>query len=154
MKVIFLDVDGVLNHIRCNELCGICIGILDSKVKLLKQIVDETGALIVLSSTWRYHWTRPDEMQLEDSEYLNNKFQNQDLFIFDKTKDYVKGADRGGEIKEWLSRNKVSKWIVIDDEIFADFECLGIIEHLIKTDFYKSGLEQSHVDIAIKLLND
>ena len=48
MKVLFLDVDGVLN--RCGKSAQ---GLEEDKVALLKQIVAATGCRIVLSSTWR-----------------------------------------------------------------------------------------------------
>ena len=59
MKVIFLDIDGVLNSIafdreRINEQGNID----ETRLPLLKQILDETGALIVLSSLWRKHWDK------------------------------------------------------------------------------------------------
>lgn len=47
IKVIFLDCDGVLS-----PLCGDKF-FLPEKMKLLKRIVDATGAEIVLSSSWR-----------------------------------------------------------------------------------------------------
>ena len=61
--------------------------------------------------------------------------------IFDKTPSI--NDDRGLEISTWLSnRNDVTNWIVIDDEIFSDFEKHGILPRLIKTDFYnKNGKE-------------
>ena len=50
MKVIFLDVDGVLNSAQD----GYSIRLkTDSHLKLLQYIVKETGAKIVLSSSWR-----------------------------------------------------------------------------------------------------
>jgi len=58
MKVIFLDFDGVLNSVKYdrkrdwNKLTFID----ESRLPLLKQIVDSTGAVIVLSTTWRNHW--------------------------------------------------------------------------------------------------
>ncbi len=64
MKIIFLDVDGVLNchnTFKKQHEKYIKTGIWEieielSKVKLLKQIVDNTNAKIVLSSTWRLSW--------------------------------------------------------------------------------------------------
>ena len=60
MKVIFLDVDGVLNsdeyfdRIQNLDIEGIESDIDINKVKLLKKAVDTTGAKVVLSSSWRY----------------------------------------------------------------------------------------------------
>lgn len=55
-KIIFLDIDGVLNsadHLDHTKHCNGYSDISPKKVKLLKKIVDRTGAEIVLSSTWR-----------------------------------------------------------------------------------------------------
>ena len=63
MKVIFLDIDGVLNSRaydrkrNWDELTNID----ESRLPLVKNIVDETGARIVLSSTWKTHWDKLPE---------------------------------------------------------------------------------------------
>ena len=60
MKVIFLDIDGVLNSdeyvdkVKKSDIQGIERDIDIEKVKLLKRAIDETGAKVVLSSSWRY----------------------------------------------------------------------------------------------------
>ena len=57
MKVIFLDIDGVLNSRaydrkrNWNEQSDID----ETRLTLVKEIVDATEAKIVLSSTWRQH---------------------------------------------------------------------------------------------------
>jgi predicted mannosyl-3-phosphoglycerate phosphatase (HAD superfamily) len=50
MKIIFLDIDGVLNNY--NTL-GEGLNWESNAVKILKRIIKETGAKVVLSSTWR-----------------------------------------------------------------------------------------------------
>ena len=54
MKVIFLDVDGVLNSQQLFEKCedDQLISVDEDNIKNLKTIVDATGAKIVLSSSW------------------------------------------------------------------------------------------------------
>ena len=61
MKVIFLDIDGVLNTSQTfigihNEYIEKGIRRIEidlNRLKLLKRIVDQTGAVIVLSSSWK-----------------------------------------------------------------------------------------------------
>ena len=58
MKVIFLDVDGVLNSQQLFEKSedAQLISVDEENIKNLKKIVDATGAKIVLSSSWIYGW--------------------------------------------------------------------------------------------------
>ena len=49
-KVIFLDVDGVLNSSRTLHED---ISLEDDLISNLKELVDKTGAKIILSSSWR-----------------------------------------------------------------------------------------------------
>ena len=58
MKIIFLDIDGVLNCDTTVESCGNYLGIDNSKLKLLAEIVDKTKAKVVLTATWKDKWFR------------------------------------------------------------------------------------------------
>lgn len=51
MKVIFLDVDGVLDIFNTEQYMQV---LLKDAVQRLKRIVDETDAKIVVASNWRY----------------------------------------------------------------------------------------------------
>lgn len=53
MKIIFLDIDGVLNNHQFNEVAGSCI-IQQDSVQCLNSIMHLTGARIAVSSAWRY----------------------------------------------------------------------------------------------------
>jgi len=54
MKVIFLDIDGVLNCSSEGPVIGSVLDICPKRLDMLKQIVEQTGAVIVVSSTWRF----------------------------------------------------------------------------------------------------
>lgn len=161
MKVIFLDIDGVLNNEYSESRCGKYIGIDDDKVELLKQIVDKTGAIIVLSSTWRLGTTRYGQSLEHHHEYMNEKLGKYGLGIYDVTPELSQYGDlRGKEINIWLQEHKdlnIESWIVLDDEFFLDFNLpqYDILDHWVKTDYYDSegGLSQEHVDKAVKILN-
>lgn len=49
-KIIFFDVDGILTYINSNKKNE---GIDESRVELLKEIVDKTGADLVVISSWK-----------------------------------------------------------------------------------------------------
>lgn len=151
MKVIFLDVDGVLNSIDSEDRFSYCIGLDYSGIKLLREIVDATDAEIVLVSTWKLSWdkdgSRPDTL----GEYLDDRLAEERLTIMDKTGGNM--DERGHGIIDWLSEHPTDSWIVLDDEIFEDYEECGIMPHLVKTNFYDGGLKEKHVEMAINLLN-
>lgn len=153
MKIIFLDVDGVLNSRDTEDSFKCFIGLDYSGVKLLREIVDSTGAEIVLVSTWKIGWHKDHkELQTDLADYLDKRLSEEGLKIMDKTKGRV--SDRGEGIINWLSEHTVESWIVLDDEIFADYEEYGIMPHLVKISFYDGGLKDKHVELAIKMLND
>ena len=151
MNVIFLDVDGVLNCVETTAICNGLIGIDNTKVKRLKEIVNKTKSKIVLTSTWKMGWSNNYDKCDYDAKYLNDKLQKQDLIIYDKTID--KGSNRGEGIYDWIMSHEVENWIVLDDEIFKDYDEV-IKDHLIHTNFYdrKGGLQNKHINQAIKIL--
>ena len=54
MKLIFLDIDGVLNYEGYERFTRSGTRFVDPVlIKRLKKIIDRTGAKVVLSSTWR-----------------------------------------------------------------------------------------------------
>lgn len=153
MKVIFLDIDGVLNFASCEARApGGFIGISEARVKLLRQIVDATGARIVLTSTWKMEWSKDDEECTANGLYLTKKLRRHGLHILDKTKE-ASPSMRGKGINDWLKKNDhVTDWIVLDDDIFPDYEAEGIMPHLIKTSFSNGGMNENDAAKAIELL--
>ena len=129
-KVMFLDIDGVLNTGRWyskmdrntpKDKYGYAFD--PNAVANLKKIVDETGAEIVISSSWKsFGFSELEEMwqdralpgkliditpnSVSDEMLLNADLDHMELFSI-----------RGMEIKEWLSKHgkKVSHYVIIDD---------------------------------------
>lgn len=106
IKAVFLDIDGVLNCRGSKSRCGAFIGIDNSKVKLLRKIVEATNAVIILSSSWRDGWCKTqydDDIHDELGVYMNKKLAKEKLHILDKTKTL---NDRGEEIHTYLKEHK------------------------------------------------
>ena len=145
MKVIFLDIDGVLNSDeyidRAKNTQGIERHI--EKVKLLKKAIDETGAKTVLTSSWR---------NSKDIGPLREFLAKYEIY-FDATP-FIKW-ERGLEIKQWLSENKgVEDYIILDDEIYDSFD-KEMLRHLVKVSDANGrglgeGLTQKDIDTIIK----
>ena len=133
MKVIFLDIDGVLNSDEYfDKIKNLKINTIENqvdveKIKLLKQAVDATGAKIVLSSSWRY--TR-------NANNLRALLLNYGIFA--DTTPFLNN-ERGKEIKKFLTEHKdVEDYVILDDEIFASYDDV-LLKKLIKIS-NKSGM--------------
>lgn len=140
MKVIFLDVDGVLNSSQDGNSIRLRT---DSHLELLEHIVRETGAKVVLSSSWR----------IGPAKALNNlhkRLEEYGLEIMDSTPD-LGSLCRGDEIRQWLKNNGeyVEKFVILDDEDnMAEFT----ETNLVQTDS-KIGLQAEDSIKCIKSMN-
>lgn len=155
MKVIFLDIDGVLNTPSSESRCGEYIGIDDEKVEKLKKIVKKTKAEIVLISTWKKYWRKEEKLKpLQDysANYLDEKLAKQGLKAIDKTKDKSDGRylSRGEGILEYVYRNNVENYIILDDCQF-DYDGCGIADKLVKTSQIE-GLTEKEVKKTCEIL--
>lgn len=153
MKIIFLDIDGVLNCLGSTSRSPSgYVGVDDDKLNRLRTIVGITGAKIVLCSTWKDSWEKDPDLCDPEGSYLNRKFKRHGLHIWDKTSDHK--FDRGRGIIKYLNRigpQNVSSWIVMDDWAFSDYEECGILPRLIHTDELL-GLTDQDVKRAADLL--
>ena len=157
MKVVFLDIDGVLNDASSRTRCGGYRGIDDGKTKNLAKIIQQTGAKIVLVSTWKEGWEKVyKERQGILANYLDGKMKKQGIAVFDKTQDYdTENAlylSRGEGILLYLSKNKVDKFVILDDCQF-DYDGCGLTERYLKTNATKGGLTEELAQKAVGILN-
>jgi hypothetical protein len=165
LKVIFLDVDGVLNSIPGksfykNELNDHQYYIEKTKVKLLSKIVKKTGAAIVLHSGWRFFFDDELNPVCEESRNLIDILKKYGLEIYDKTPDLTTDEIRESkkfslvkaqEILLWLQRHKgLESFIVLDD---LDLHNEIIAKMQVRTEPY-TGLSKKDVGLAIKKLKD
>jgi hypothetical protein len=136
MRVIFLDIDGVLNNHRLLFAHGPDY-IDPDMVSILKTIVFSTKSKIVLSSSWRlYSFSRRlVKVNLEDKQ----------LNFIDCTKE-IPNVPRSEEIKDYLNSNKVFDFAILDDEIEAG---VGLEDRFFQTD-PEVGLT---LEIADKVIN-
>lgn len=134
MRVIFLDIDGVLNRIGTlqeNRTVGTWegfIGMEPDLVERFNKLVEETGAEVVLSSTWRLH-----------TDWRNTMIGNGLTCRFiDRTPRHT-GYPRGREIHAWLKNNRdVTQYAIIDD----DNDMLALQKsHFFQTN-YREGLTE------------
>jgi hypothetical protein len=128
MKLLFLDIDGVLND-HCLNQEAMCGQILSKKVYLLNHVLRETGALFVLSSAWRYIVHR-GEANLRGMEWLLRSHgviagrllgitrpdEMMPTIWNGEIKDWPVENERGQQITEWIRDNGfVGTYAVVDD---------------------------------------
>ena len=153
MKVIFLDIDGVLNHenhykwlMETDEPTPLqrvypYSEFNPESCKILNRIIEETGCKIVLSSSWR----------LDGENRLNSLFKHFGLpKIYSITP--CLNTTRDIEINAWLAAHpEVTKYVIIDDD--SDME-EHQLPYFVKTNPYESGLDNEIAEKIIKILND
>lgn len=152
MKVIFLDIDGVLNSTETQpvEERGLMYSIHRPLVLRLNRIVEATGAKIVLSSTWRladdWHKTML-EAGIADV-FLGRTISLQK----ERFESGITGAEfmeRGKEIQEWLDGHPdVDRYCILDD----DSDMLPHQKHF-KTSMFEGGLTEYIASQVIAYLN-
>jgi len=106
MKVLFLDVDGVLNSLKT----GGRYALKRNCLRRLQKIVEDTGCKIVLSSTWR-----KDEYALKR---LRRVLRYRGIQIYSTTPIFDKEI-RGLEIQAWLVSNPSDdgyQFAIVDDD--------------------------------------
>ncbi|GAA5494700.1 hypothetical protein Rhal01_00864 [Rubritalea halochordaticola] len=112
MKVVFLDIDGVLVNGR-----QITPSFDHEAVKRLYHLVTSHEAKVVLSSDWRHTWA-PERLSKEIHYQTGVEIRIDDATPT-KVKDEETGlylADiRGAEIQAWLDDNEVSAYVILDD---------------------------------------
>lgn len=112
-KIIFLDVDGVLNSWDDDFVRS---GLHLDKIDLLRTIIKTTDAMIVLSSTWRIY--------KKNLRLLEHNLANFGMIIHSVTPDLHR--PRQEEIAQWLTDNKInlseSKIAIIDDDSDANLQ--------------------------------
>ena len=145
MKIIFIDIDGVLATAPCWHMSQ------DNKwgaypfdkkaVKVLNEILKETGAEMVLSSDWKHHYTMKQitEIFTELNGVIKAPF-DRTPFSKEYTAMNLEGG-RIGEINMWLKENKeklgITHWVAVDDLKMFDLEnfvhCPRVMEGIKQT---------------------
>ena len=153
MKVIFLDIDGVLNSAVYQEECGgrEASNVDDTRLPLLNRIVEETGAVIVLSSSWRRLWHSNPALRAPGWKAVGESFARFGVEVFDRTPDYA-GNNRDREVRDWLTAHggEVESFVILDDYGYGWGD---LSDRLVQTSYYRGrGLTEDHVKAAIALL--
>ena len=173
-KILFLDMDGVLNSTppvksrkrKRKDADRALYGIDVFLARRLRKIIQETGCKIVFSTSWRYFKDHP----VEGSDWrktLLDELKCDERLILGDTPDmsYMQASwtwgtpmrRRGREIKAWIDANPDYavpgnfRFCVIDD-VVDDITNVIDESHVVNTD-YRRGLQNKDVERAISILN-
>ena len=141
MRILFLDVDGVLNSALDRFSFSIST---DKHLDILRTIISITGAKIVVSSAWR--------LSTPGREVLCQRLNDFGMEVYGYTPISREcGVPRGKEIMQFLEKEKepVESFAIVDDE--ADMLELKYT-NLVQTDPW-IGLTESDAKKIIEILN-
>lgn len=147
MKVLFLDIDGVVAVPGYAISEGLWIPNYEH-VQRVNEVVHRTGCKVVLSSSWRI--THGLEGTHQALKRAGASFE-----LFDATPNHASRIGvlylahrRGSEVSQWLERHpEVERVAIVDDS--EDFGPL--VERLVRTRF-SHGIQDGHVDRLVALL--
>lgn len=159
MKVIFLDIDGVLNCFSdymvpskpthewdpsAMQKCGINLDLYPTQVRRVNKLIEKTGAKIVLSTSWRKG----------DETWWNNLLITLEGFgllpvIIGKIPDLR--TSRGEEVQAYLDEHpEVIQFVILDD--INEFTEYNLLDNFIQTN-YQLGIQDKDVERALEILN-
>ena len=143
-RLIFLDVDGVLNHADSND------AIDEACLRNLQTIINKTDAVLILVSSWKCGWFKENKvMQDDDANYLDSRLKTVGISIFDKSSRYASG--RLLEVVDWIMRFNASSFVILDDD-FGHYKDTPLEAFCIRTNYYENGLTEELAKEAITKL--
>lgn len=171
-KYLFLDIDGVLNHDEWFESDDYRhhqqnwrVSMFDPKcVERVNTILRETGAKLVVSSSWR---SMSDLEEIFEGVGLPTEFDvtpHADMIY--SREEYHEDSEvfwRGSEIKYYLERHPHSSYVILDDDCDMLDEQLPYFintcgDRIYRRELYLknqgSGLTDKCMNEAIKILNN
>jgi DNA-binding LacI/PurR family transcriptional regulator len=149
MKLVFLDIDGVLNHEHFHEPSRVHNGgaFCPVSIQNLREIVKRTGAKIILTSS------SPRGMSFIEIRELFSHY-DMDAYILGKTPD-LRDQIRGAEIKQLLdecSEEFIESFVILDDD--ADMgELMPYLVHCRDAMELQTGITGWRRELAIRMLN-
>ena len=148
MKIIFLDIDGVINSKEYYKEVNMRINNWDrfdpETVKFINDLLEEFNAKIVITSSWRFGAKDLLLKELRKTRLLIYLYKSWETPM-------IYGGTRGREIKQWLDKHpEVNGYVILDDrdDILAEQ-----LSFFIKTEI-NTGFRKENYEKARSILND
>ena len=117
MKIIFLDIDGVLNDIR--------VKFKEESVNVVKELIKIYNAKVVMITSRQLNGT------INRRKYIANRLEEQGIYDVDFIEPNFEGSflnidvpDRVLGIIDYLKNNDVSSYVILDDDYHNDYKLL------------------------------
>lgn len=167
MRIIFLDVDGVLNYVLTKDRYHGMMGLDEQFICNLSSLIEMSSVKgdtkVVLTSSWRAGVDMDGKMIPDHLRYLDRRLQEKGIEIYDETPIIRYSQDenyshRGKEIMTWLYHHRdedITGMVILDDVIFQDYLSYKLIGFLVKSRYLSKhgGLNEALVDKALKILD-
>lgn len=146
VKAVFLDFDGVISTYEKGWTID------PGKLVLLKEITDSSGAVIVVTSTWKIGYrdarsfSRAIAGKADGGDGIMRWFASSIYSITDN-----RGGSRGEQVARWLKAagDDTEGYVILDDD--SDYlDCQ--LFNLVQTDTYE-GLTMREVKLCMKILS-
>lgn len=149
MKILALDVDGVLNSGKYLKQSLLedeegCI-LEQEKLSIIKDVLEKDKEIkIIMNSSWNASF------DLDSYKQLFLKFDNN--FPVDRIIDVTDSSkDKSDALEIWLNKNEIFSFAVVDDDFLFDLEH-PYFEYHLKTSYY-IGLTKEHSSIILESMN-
>ena len=140
MKLLFLDIDGVLTSDGIKSRKELLYTFSQSCVDVLNRILKENKVKIILTSSWR---------TVFDADKQNQIFKENGITQFPggQTNDYGY-ENRSSEIRDYMAGKKVESFVILDDMKINGFD-----EHFVLIN-PATGLTESVIEKVNRILNN
>lgn len=175
MKVVFLDMDGVLNSDAYFKAHGArpdedvppsrdewratvgtdewWISMVDPEaVRRLNRVVHGSGAKVVVSSSWRYHCDPETMQRVLDARGFEGEVVGRTP-LTPEMPEGMRDLGRGPEIEVWLAKNKhldIEAFVILDD--IAPRAFAHMAPYVVHTSWTRGMLDE-HVEEALRRLS-
>lgn len=144
MRVLFLDIDGVLNGPENWGNSGMQ-AITPAKVKKVSDFVEEQDLQVVISSTWRVKYGLRSLQEM----LAASGFQNP-LRIIDVTP--ILNRRRQDEILVWLQgKPAITNYVILDDDTAGDGDWTKVEDHFVYVAMF-TGITDEDIQRARDIL--
>lgn len=158
MKIVFLDIDGVLNIMSDSYrtfMKPYGQHIEPHLVERLNYLIEKTDSHIVISSSWKSNMEDLEKQMVEQGFKYWDRVLGRTPFS-GEFEDCEFGGYRGNQIKKWLDETaeKIDSYCIIEDEPsdVCGSRCRAILSYYVVPVDMTEGLSQNDINRALYIL--